>query len=125
MSPKEKTPYGVLNVSEDAADEEIKKEYRRLARECHPQGSNPNEARFKEVSRAYAEIETAEKRKAYVKKRVAKAAEAEADKRTAEADKWAEQVRKAREARERSAAKAKAYAERATGPVRKNHPHLT
>ncbi len=55
-------PYGVLGVSRDATDEEIKKAYRRLSRKYHPDANmnNPNkdqaEERFKEVQQAYDQI---------------------------------------------------------------------
>lgn len=55
-------PYQVLGVSRDAADEEIKKAYRRLSRKYHPDANinNPNkeqaEEKFKEVQRAYQDI---------------------------------------------------------------------
>ena len=47
--------YAVLGVARDATPEEIKRAYRRLARELHPD-VNPDEEtqeRFKEVTAAY------------------------------------------------------------------------
>lgn len=57
-----KDPYEVLGVSRDATDEEIKKAYRKLSRQYHPDANvnNPNreqaEERFKEVQAAYQAI---------------------------------------------------------------------
>ncbi|HTI27170.1 MAG TPA: molecular chaperone DnaJ [Kutzneria sp.] len=60
--------YGDLGVSSDATADEIKKAYRKLARELHPD-ANPGdakaEARFKSVSQAYGVLSDAEKRKQY------------------------------------------------------------
>jgi molecular chaperone DnaJ len=60
--------YGLLGVSRDASPEEIKKAYRRAAREHHPdanQGDPAAEARFKEVSLAYEVLADPEKRQQY------------------------------------------------------------
>jgi molecular chaperone DnaJ len=60
--------YQVLGVSDGAKPEEIKKAYRRLAKQYHPDANpnNPQAAdRFKQVSEAYAVLSDAEKRKKY------------------------------------------------------------
>ena len=57
-----RNPYEVLGVSPGATDEEIKKAYRRLSRQYHPDANvnNPNpklaEEKFKEVQQAYNQI---------------------------------------------------------------------
>src|SRR5690606_7896951 len=64
----EKDYYAVLGVDADASADEIKKAYRRLARENHPD-SNPDdptaEQRFKEVGEAYAVVGDPDTRKEY------------------------------------------------------------
>ncbi len=60
--------YEVLGVSRNAAIEEIKKAYRKLARKYHPDVAGKDaktDARFKEVKEAYEILKDAEKRKLY------------------------------------------------------------
>jgi molecular chaperone DnaJ len=60
--------YGVLGVDKKASAEEIKKAYRKLARQYHPDrnpGDQAAEERFKEIQAAYDTLGDAEKRKAY------------------------------------------------------------
>ena len=59
--------YAVLGVRRDADGDEIKKAYRRLARELHPD-VNPDPAtqeRFKEITQAYEVLSDPEKRQMY------------------------------------------------------------
>lgn len=60
--------YSTLGVAKGADEKEIKKAYRRLAREFHPDVNKNNpaaEARFKEVNEAYAVLSDADKRAKY------------------------------------------------------------
>ncbi|GAA3757836.1 molecular chaperone DnaJ [Salinactinospora qingdaonensis] len=59
--------YAILGVRRDATKDEIKKAYRRLARELHPD-VNPDSAtqdRFKEVTQAYEVLSDPEKRRMF------------------------------------------------------------
>ena len=60
--------YKTLGVGKNASDEEIKKAYRKLAREYHPDrnpGDKKAEERFKEISQANDVLSDPDKRKAY------------------------------------------------------------
>ena len=57
--------YDTLGVAKNASADEIKKAYRKLAREHHPDASGGDEARFKEIQGAYDVLSDDEKRKAY------------------------------------------------------------
>lgn len=58
--------YDVLGVSRTATPEEIKRAYRKLARETHPDVAGPgSEEQFKEIAHAYEVLSDAEKRQLY------------------------------------------------------------
>src|SRR3989442_1490222 len=62
--------YAVLGVKRDAQEAEIKKAYRRLAMQFHPDKVGPAEketaeARFKEITEAYEVLRDPEKRAVY------------------------------------------------------------
>src|SRR5476651_348910 len=61
-----RTPFEILSVPENATDDEIKKSYRKLAMQWHPDRNPDNlvesEKNFKEVKEAFEQIETEQKR---------------------------------------------------------------
>jgi len=65
----QKDYYEILNVPRDASDDDIKKAYRKLAMQYHPD-KNPGKEKwanekFKEINEAYAVLGDAEKRQKY------------------------------------------------------------
>ena len=63
-------PYKTLNIKRDASEEEIKRAYRKLAKECHPDanpGDKESERKFKEICEAYAILSDEERRNEYDK----------------------------------------------------------
>ena len=72
MAPYEKDYYAALGVAKDASAADIKKAYRQLARDLHPDkntGDKQAEERFKEVSEAYAVLSDPQKRAEYDEQR--------------------------------------------------------
>ena len=60
--------YEVLGVGKDASESDLKKAYRRIAKDCHPDlhpGDTEAEARFKEANEAYAILSDPEKKAKY------------------------------------------------------------
>ncbi len=64
----EKDFYAILGIAEDASATEVKKAYRKLAQQLHPDanpGDKTAEERFKEVGRAYSVLSDPKKRSEY------------------------------------------------------------
>lgn|GEM_PF-4857617 len=69
-----KDPYTLLGVSRSATDEEIKKAYKKLAKEFHPDKNSGNknaEEKFKLINDAYEKIGTAEARQQFEQQKYA------------------------------------------------------
>lgn len=67
MSSNKRDYYEVLGVSKNASDEEIKRAFRKLAKQYHPDVNKEAgaEEKFKEIGEAYAILSDANKRKQY------------------------------------------------------------
>ena len=57
--------YKILGVSKDASEEEVKKAYRKMAHQHHPDKKTGDEAKFKEINEAYEVLSDPKKRQAY------------------------------------------------------------
>ncbi|HRR57361.1 MAG TPA: DnaJ domain-containing protein, partial [Acidobacteriota bacterium] len=68
MAVKYKDYYATLGVNRNASADEIKKAYRKLAKQYHPDrnpGDKQAEERFKEIQEAYAVLSDPERRAQY------------------------------------------------------------
>ena len=57
--------YSILGVSRDASDDDIKRAYRKLAQQHHPDRAGGNEQKFKEINEAYQILSDKTKRQQY------------------------------------------------------------
>ena len=57
--------YKILGVDKSSSPDDIKKAFRKLAHEHHPDKSNGNEAKFKEINEAYQVLGNQQKRAQY------------------------------------------------------------
>lgn len=68
MAEQKRDYYEVLGVGKNAGEEDLKKAYRKLAKQYHPDlnpGDKTAETRFKETNEAYAVLSDSEKRRQY------------------------------------------------------------
>jgi molecular chaperone DnaJ len=61
----QKDYYHILGIAKNASDEEIKKAYRKLAHQYHPDKPNGDEKKFKEINEAYQVLSDKVKRTQY------------------------------------------------------------
>ncbi len=57
--------YKILGVEKNSSDDDIKKAYRKLAQQYHPDKASGNEQKFKEINEAYQVLSNKEKRAQY------------------------------------------------------------
>ncbi len=57
--------YNILNIERSASQDDVKKAFRKLAHEYHPDKQGGNDAKFKEISEAYSTLGYANKRAQY------------------------------------------------------------
>src|SRR3989338_8434254 len=57
--------YNILGVTKSATEEDIKKAFRRLAHQYHPDKANGDEKKFKEINEAYQVLSDKTKRAQY------------------------------------------------------------
>ena len=68
MADQKRDYYEVLGISKGASEDEIKRAYKKMARQYHPDlnpGDKEAEARFKEVNEAYELLSDREQRDRY------------------------------------------------------------
>ena len=58
-------PYATLGVTKNASEDDIRRAFRKLAKELHPDIAKGTEERFKKVSSAYEILGDPDKRRAY------------------------------------------------------------
>ncbi len=57
--------YDILGVQKNASDDDIKRAFRKLAHQYHPDKTGGNDTKFKEINQAYQTLGDVEKRKKY------------------------------------------------------------
>jgi len=63
-----KDPYKILGVEKTTTADDVKKAYRKLAKEYHPDTSSGNEEKFKEIADAYETLSNPKKKAVYDQK---------------------------------------------------------
>ena len=66
-----KNYYNILNIDENATNDEIKKSFRKLSMKYHPDKNNGDDQKFKEINEAYEILGDTDERKSYDFKRKA------------------------------------------------------
>jgi len=57
--------YGILGVDKNASPDEIKKAYRKLSKQFHPDVNPDGEEKFKEIAEAYDTLSSPDKKQKY------------------------------------------------------------